>query len=256
MSGFFITGTDTGIGKTFATCALIHALQQRGLSVAAMKPIAAGGSIPAAGGSIPAAGGSTPAADPNDVGGVPMNEDVALFMEATGRRFPLHAVNPYFFKQAIAPHLAARHEGIDVDMAAIQNAYQDLAGRADVVLVEGAGGFLVPLSDSESMALIPAALRLPVILVVGMRLGCISHALLTQEAIRSRGLALAGWIANTPGAIMNAHDENLSTLTRMIDAPLIGEILYMDTHDALQAARRAAPYLSTEILIPPKQEPR
>ena len=235
MNGFFITGTDTGIGKTFVTCALLHALQRRGLTVAPMKPVAAG---------------------TLDFNGVPMNEDAALFMEATGHRFPLHLVNPYCFKEAIAPHIAATHDGIAVDMAVIQTAYGHLARRADVVLVEGAGGFLVPLSGSESMALIPAALHLPVILVVGMRLGCISHALLTQEAIRSRGLTLAGWIANASGGIMNARDENMSTLQRMIDAPLIGDIAHVahaGANDTLRAARMAALGLSTEILTPTKE---
>jgi dethiobiotin synthetase len=245
MSGFFITGTDTGIGKTFVACALMRALQQRGLTVAPMKPIAAGVPIQAAGVPIPAAGAV-------EVAGVPMNEDVALFMDATGHRFPLRAVNPYSFRQAVAPHIAARLEGVEVDMTVMQSAYRQLAARAEVVLVEGAGGFLVPLSDSESMALIPAALQLPVILVVGMRLGCLNHALLTLEAIRSRGLALAGWIANSaaPGALMNAYEDNLSTLKRMIDAPLIGETMHVDTSDSLQAASIAASRLSTEILIP------
>ncbi len=229
MTGFFITGTDTGIGKTFATCALIYALQQRGLAVAAMKPIAAG---------------------TIDVNGVPMNEDVALTTEASGHRFPLHAVNPYCFREAIAPHIAAQHEKIDVDMSVIRIAYRELAGRADVVLVEGAGGFLVPLSDSESMALIPSALHLSVILVVGMRLGCINHALLTAEAIRSRSLALAGWIANTPGESMNAYAENRSTLERLMDAPLLGELPHIHADNTLQAARIAASQLHTELLIP------
>ena len=237
MSGFFITGTDTGVGKTFVACALIHALQQRGLTVAPMKPVAAG---------------------TIDVNGVPLNEDVALLMEATGHRFPLHAVNPYSFREPIAPHIAAKREGVDIDMAVIRTAYGHLAGRADCVLVEGAGGFLVPLSEHESMALIPAALQLPVLLVVGMRLGCLNHALLTIEAIGSRGLALAGWIANTPaaGGIMNAYAENLSTLTRMLGAPLIGELAYVDTGDTRLASRAAASHLSTQILVPTTQEPR
>ncbi|MEO8104207.1 MAG: dethiobiotin synthase, partial [Betaproteobacteria bacterium] len=144
MSGYFITGTDTGAGKTFVACALIHALQARGLIVAPMKPIAAGVSMPGAG-------------RLNTVG-VPMNEDVAMLMDAASGRFPLDAVNPWCFKEAIAPHIAARREHVAVDIAVILAAYQRLAARADVVLVEGAGGFLVPLSDSESMALIPAAL--------------------------------------------------------------------------------------------------
>ncbi|MEO8103370.1 MAG: ATP-dependent dethiobiotin synthetase BioD, partial [Betaproteobacteria bacterium] len=130
---------------------------------------------------------------------------------------------------------------------------QRLAARADVVLVEGAGGFLVPLSDNESMALIPAALQLPVILVVGMRLGCINHALLTQEAIRSRGLVLAGWIANSPDGTMNARDENLATLTHMIEAPLIGDVGHWDLHgatDTRQATRLAGANLSTDLFFP------
>lgn len=229
MSGFFITGTDTGIGKTFIACALMVALQQRGMVVAPMKPVAAG---------------------TIDVNGVPMNEDVALAMEISGQRFPSHAVNPYCFREAIAPHIAAQHENIDVDLSVICIAYRELAARADVVLVEGAGGFLVPLSESDSMALIPSALKLSVILVVGMRLGCINHALLTAEAIRSRGLTLAGWIANTPGETMNAYAENLSTLQRLMGAPLLGELPHIHSDNTLHAARIAASQLHTELLIP------
>ena len=138
-------------------------------------------------------------------------------------------------------------------MSVIRGAYRQLAGAAQVVLVEGAGGFLVPLSASESMALLPAALQLPIVLVIGMRLGCLNHALLTVEAIRSRGLALAGWIANTPippGATMNAYAENLSTLRQMIGAPLLGEIPCVHADSSLQAARIAAAHLHTELLIP------
>ncbi len=232
MSGFFITGTDTGIGKTFITCALIHALQQRGLTVAPMKAIAAG----------------TIAVD-----GVEMNEDVALFVAATDHRYAVADINPYCFAEPIAPHLAALHDGASIDIDVIHAAYQLLAADADVVLVEGAGGFLVPMSTGESMALIPAALQLPVILVVGMRLGCLNHALLAQEAIRSRGLTLAGWIANSPSnEPMNARAENLSTLVRMIEAPLIGDVAYGGDIDTLQAARFASNYLQSDILISPK----
>ena len=229
MTGFFITGTDTGIGKTFAACALIHALQRRGLTVAPMKPIAAG---------------------TIDVNGVSMNEDVALLMDASAHRFAPHNVNPYCFNEAIAPHIAAAHENIGVDMSVIRTAFRELAGCADVVLVEGAGGFLVPLSDRESMALIPAALQLSVVLVVGMRLGCISHALLTAEAIQSRGLTLAGWIANTTGETMNAYADNLSTLQRMMGASLLGELPRILANNASEAARVAASHLHTELLIP------
>jgi dethiobiotin synthetase len=228
MTGFFITGTDTGVGKTLVTAALMHAMQQRGLAVAPMKPVAAG---------------------TIDVNGVPINDDVALLAEICGHRFPLHAVNPYCFHEAIAPHIAAQLENVEVDICVIQTAYLELATRADVVLVEGAGGFLVPLSGNESMALIPAALHLPVVLVVGMRLGCINHALLTVEAIHSRGLRLAGWVANTCGGIMNAYAENLSTLKSMIHAPLLGEIPRVLSADPMAAAREAGAMLNTHHLI-------
>ena len=227
MSGYFITGTDTGVGKTLVTGALMVALQQSGLVVAPMKPVAAG---------------------TIEVSGIAMNEDVALMLELSGHRFPRHAVNPYCFAEAIAPHIAARHEHVAVDMEGIRIAFATLSARADVVLVEGAGGFLVPMSANESMALIPSALQLPVILVVAMRLGCINHALLTVEAIRARGLKLAGWIANTPGARMNAYVDNLTTLDTMIPAPRLGEVELLSFATPLQAARAAAACLSIEPL--------
>lgn len=231
MSGFFITGTDTGIGKTFITCALIHALRQRGMTVAPMKPIAAGTIV---------------------VNGVEMNEDVALFMAATNHRYAVADINPYCFAEPIAPHLAAMHDGAHIDIDVIHSAYRRLVADANMVLVEGAGGFLVPMSAGESMALIPAALRLSVIMVIGMRLGCLNHALLTLEAIRARGLTLAGWIANSPSnEPMNARTENLSTLMRMIDAPLIGDVAYGGDGDTLQSARNAAAHLQSDILISP-----
>ena len=241
MSGFFITGTDTGVGKTFVTCALIYALQQRGIVAAPMKPIAAG---------VP-----TPTAGTIGDNGIPINEDVAFMMETSDHRFPLHAVHPYCFREAIAPHIAARHENIEVDLSVIRIAYRQLSDSAEVVLVEGAGGFLVPLSDSESMALIPSALQLPVVVVVGMRLGCINHALLTVEAIRARGLTLAGWIANTCNETMNAYEENLSTLKQLMKAPLLGELPHLQLSDTLQAARIAATHLHTELFIPATEQP-
>ena len=203
MSGYFITGTDTDVGKTFVLRALLLAFQQRGLCVAPMKPVAAG---------------------TIEVDGQQINEDVAHMMRETNNRFPLRAVNPYCFRDAIAPHIAAHREGVTVDINVIQAAYRALAANADIVLVEGAGGFLVPLSENDSMALIPAALQLHVILVVDMRLGCINHALLTVEAIATRKLTLAGWVANTSGDPMNAYLENLSALKNAIAAPLLGEI--------------------------------
>lgn len=232
MSGFFITGTDTGVGKTFVTGALMYALLKKGWSVAPMKPVAAG---------------------TIELDGLALNEDVALLTALAGHPFPLHAVNPYCFRDPIAPHIAAAREGVAVDIGVIQTAYLELRTRADVVLVEGAGGFLVPLSDDESMALIPQALLLPVILVVGMRLGCINHALLTVEAIRARGLTLAGWIANTPGEPMNAYAENLSTLQGLIAAPLLGEVPRLPAQDLGNAIPAAAARLDCAPLISTKE---
>jgi dethiobiotin synthetase len=200
---YFITGTDTEIGKTFAACALIHALAARGVNVAPMKPIAAG---------------------TINLDGVDVNEDVAALMAAAGNRFSLRDVNPYCFAEGIAPHIAAKHAGQTIAMPVIAAAYERLRSASDKVLVEGAGGFLVPMTDTQSMAEIPKVLGLEVILVVGMRIGCINHATLTAEAIRARGLTLAGWIANTPAAQMTAFEENLATLKSHIDAPLLGTI--------------------------------
>ncbi|MBL8521525.1 MAG: dethiobiotin synthase [Betaproteobacteria bacterium] len=230
MNNCFITGTDTGVGKTFATCALIAALQARGLDVAAMKPVAAG---------------VAPGA------GLAMNEDVAAYQDLTGHRHPLHLVNPYCFHDAIAPHIAAARQGVVPDLSVIHTAYNRLAERADVILVEGAGGFLVPLTEEASMADVPVRLHLDVILVVGMRLGCLNHALLTAEAIRARGLALAGWIANTPapGEPMNAYDENLSTLRLRLGAPMLGALRF--DPDPQGAAQRAAALLQLSPLLEP-----
>jgi dethiobiotin synthetase len=229
VGNFFITGTDTGIGKTHAACALIAAMTARGIDVAGMKPVAAG---------------------TRQAVGMAMNEDVAAFQQLTGQRFPLHLVNPYCLNEAIAPHIAAQHQGVSVDVSVIATAFNRLAERADSIVVEGAGGFLVPLSDAHTMAEIPVLLELPVILVVGMRLGCLSHALLTAEAIRARGLTLAGWMANTPGDTMNAYAENGSTLKTLLGAPCLGELPFDPQYDGPSArARRAAHHLNLETLL-------
>ena len=219
MSGFFITGTDTGVGKTLVTGALIVALQQRGLTVAPMKPIAAGTVM---------------------ANGMAVNEDVALLQELSSHRFALPDVNPYCFAEPIAPHIAAGRDGAHANLDVIRAAYARLAAQSDVVLVEGAGGFLVPMSRTASMAEIPVMLALPVILVVAMRLGCLNHALLTAEAIRARHLVLAGWVANTPGDQMTAYEENLVTLERLLDAPRLGVINQLDAENSVAAARLAA----------------
>ena len=231
MRNFFITGTDTDVGKTFVTCALIEAFATRGFRAMPMKPIAAG---------------------TMNMNGVVINADVAALREVSGTQASLADINPYCFAEPIAPHLAAQHESVTVEMRIIQAAFERLKADADTVLVEGAGGFLVPLSMRQSMADIPTALGLDVILVVDMRLGVLNHTLLTVEAIHSRGLTFAGWVANTAkaGAAMLAFDENRATLERLIAAPLLGTV----PHDArlqspAERARRASHHLRIDTLL-------
>ncbi len=231
MRNFFITGTDTDVGKTFVTCALLQAFAMRGLLATPMKPIAAG---------------------TINVNGVQMNTDVVALREASATKALLADISPYCFSEPIAPHLAAIHERVEIDMEVIRAAFLRLSLEADTVLVEGAGGFLVPLSATQSMAEIPSALSLDVILVVSMRLGVLNHALLTVEAIQARGLNLAGWVANIPiaGDTMMFLDENISTLSRMIAAPLLGIVPHDDQYDGAHAcAQRVAQLLNIEPLL-------
>ncbi|QEL56908.1 dethiobiotin synthase [Chromobacterium paludis] len=203
--GFFITGTDTEIGKTHSAVELIRQYQGEGKRVLAMKPVASGCEI------LP--------------DGSWHNDDVARLTAATGQT-DLALMNPYRFLPPVSPHIAARQAGVEIDPARIREHYARLAEHADIVLVEGAGGWLAPLSDTLFMEDLARELALPVILVVGMRLGCINHALLTARAIRHSGLALAGWVANCAQPPQAAYAENLATLQRHIPAPLLLEIPY------------------------------
>ena len=187
--GVFVTGTDTGVGKTRVAAALVAALAASGLRAVGMKPVAAG---------IDA--------------GAEVNEDVAALALAGNVEAPLALRNPYAFSAAIAPHLAARDEDVRIDLDVIARAFAALAGRADAVVVEGAGGALVPLAAGRDMLDVAAVLRLPVLLVVGMRLGCLNHALLSALAIRARGLVLAGWVANELPPGMPRCADNVATL--------------------------------------------
>ena len=226
-----MTGTDTDVGKTFVLRGLLSAFQQRGLCVAPMKPVAAG---------------------TVEINGQLINDDVALLQEISQHRYALADVNPYCLAEPIAPHIAATRENVRIDITVIAAAFARLAANADTVLVEGAGGFLVPLSATQSMAEIPMALKLDVIMVVAMRLGCLNHALLTAAAIRTRGLHLAGWVANSVGATqMPAFDENLASLKLMLDAPCLGVLPHMITGsagNATAAATLAASHLRLDSL--------
>ncbi|MEQ6289803.1 dethiobiotin synthase [Vogesella sp. GCM10023246] len=198
--GYFITGTDTEIGKTHSAVKLIRHWQAQGKSVLAMKPVASGCDI------LP--------------DGSWHNDDVARLVAATGQT-DLALMNPYRFLPPVSPHIAAREAGVQIDLALIADHYQGLAAEADVVLVEGAGGWLAPLSDGHRMQELAQQLQLPVILVVGMRLGCINHALLTAQAIRAAGCELAGWIANRVVPNQLAYADNLATLKQYLGEPLL-----------------------------------
>jgi dethiobiotin synthetase len=201
IRGVFITGTDTGVGKTVFACALLRAYAGRGLRAVGMKPIAAG-----------------------ITSGEPCHADVAALAAAGTVAAPLAMRNPYAFAPAIAPHLAAAEQGITIDIARIGEAYAQLAERADRVVVEGAGGVYVPLDTRHDMLDVAATLALPVLLVVAVRLGCLNHALLSAHAIRSRGLALAGWVANILDPALLRLDANVAALDARLPAPRVATL--------------------------------
>ena len=200
LPSWFIAGTDTEIGKTFSATALIFALKNRGIKAVGMKPVAAG---------IDADG---------------KNSDVESLISASNVQAPRELVNPYLFRPAIAPHIAAAETGRPIEIPRIVEAFNALCAMADAVVVEGVGGFCVPLGPNTDTSDLAFQLGLPVILIVGMRLGCINHALLTQHAILARGLTLSGWIANRIDPGMPHFEENLDTLKERLDAPLLGVI--------------------------------
>jgi len=215
--GYFVVGTDTGIGKTHATCALLHALARRHARVCGMKPIAAGG--------VQTAGGFS-------------NEDSIAHRAASTVRVPPELDNPILLPEPLSPHLAAARAGQAISFGVVLNAVAELRTRTDALVVEGAGGFLVPLSETQTGADLAVALQLPLVLVVGMRLGCLSHALLTAEAIRARGLVLAGWIANRVDPDFLCPEENLAYLRTHLGAPLLAELPYSAARDPRADADR------------------
>lgn len=219
--GLFIAGTDTAVGKTRVTAGLVRALNAEGVRAIGMKPVASG----------------------TDAHG--RNEDV-LALRAASAPLPqalIDDINPYLFAWPVSPHLAAAREGVTIEPARIQAATARLAAQSDALLVEGTGGWLAPISARASMADIARRLGLPVVLVVGMRLGCLNHALLTARAIVADGLALRGWIASVIDPKMLALQENLQALEERLDAPPLGLLPHLahDTHDAghLRAAALA-----------------
>lgn len=215
MNGWFITGTDTGCGKTAITLGLMAALQRRGIQTVGMKPVASG-------------------AEPTPAG--PRNEDALLIQTQGSVKPPYTAVNPYLFDPPIAPHLAARQAGAEIDLERIRRTCVQLAAQADRLIVEGVGGWRVPLGPRSTLADLARLLDLPVILVVGLRLGCLNHALLTAEAIARDGLFLAGWVANRIDPAMREVEANIESLRERLTAPLLGVIPHLPGYAAEKTA--------------------
>jgi dethiobiotin synthetase len=204
--GYFITGTDTGVGKTVVTLGLMQALQTRGNTVVAMKPVAAGCE-------------QTPDGLRND--------DALRLQQQASIELDYAQINPYAFAPAIAPHIAAEQAGVRIDIENIINKYSELSCMSDCVLVEGAGGWQVPLNGDQTLADLARFLGLDVIMVVGIRLGCLNHALLTAVSIAAAGCTLAGWVANQLPPSSECTQENINYLKSRISVPLLGVLPIM-----------------------------
>lgn len=216
---YFITGTDTDCGKTLVTLGFMQLCLERGLKTAGMKPVAAGALLTHEG---------------------LLNPDALAIQGLSNPALSYAEVNPYCFEPAVAPHLAAKLAGASIDLGTIKGQYHQLCKSHEAVVVEGAGGWKVPLNDEQDTADLCRQLDLPVILVVGLRLGCINHALLSVEAILASGQPLLGWIANHIDANMSLAEDNIQTLKQRINAPLLGRIPRLDR----VCAETVATYLS------------
>lgn len=203
--GLFVTGTDTGSGKTHVAADLIRRLRGQGIGVAGFKPVASGGEL-------------------HD--GNLRNDDALTLADASGLALPYATVNPYCFAPPIAPHLAAAEAGVQIDLDVIRAAYDAVGQRADIVIVEGAGGWHVPLGGGLDIAGLARALALPVLLVVGLRLGCINHARLTESAILASGVRLIGWIGSQIDPHMARLEDNLATLDEVLESPCLGVLTH------------------------------
>lgn len=216
---YYVTGTDTGIGKSVASVALLHALRARGLRAVGMKPVASGCERSAEGW---------------------RNED-AIALRQASEPVPAYAdINPYALPQPLAPELAAADAGVDIAMPPITAAYRRLASMADAVVVEGVGGWAAPISATIDQLDVVRALQLPVVMVVGLRLGCINHARLTARAIAADGAMLAGWIANDIDPLMSRSDDNFAILQRVLAAPCWGRLPHSPSLDPAAMAKHLA----------------
>ncbi|KPJ90206.1 MAG: hypothetical protein AMJ53_14510 [Gammaproteobacteria bacterium SG8_11] len=203
--GFFITGTDTEIGKTTASLVLMRAFKQQGYQVAGMKPVAAGCQL-----------------TPDGL----RNDDAQKLLSESSIDLPYELVNPFAYEPPIAPHIAAAIINDTLNIGAIANAYAKIAAQVDVVIVEGVGGWAVPINDKQTMADVAKALKLPVILVSGIRLGCLNHTLLSIDAIRAKGCHIAGWIANLLGENNSVSQQNIEYLKNSLPEPCLGTLPY------------------------------
>lgn len=216
MSGFYVTGTDTGIGKTIASTALLHALRSQGMRATGMKPVASG-------------------CEPSAAGW--RNEDALALLAASDPQ-PLYAdLNPYALPLPLAPEIAAREADVAIRLDTLVSAFQRLQDLADAVVVEGVGGWSAPLSATLDQVDLVRVLRLPVVMVVGMRLGCINHARLTARAIAADGCELVGWIANHMDPDMQRQDENFELLRMRLQAPCWGRLPFSPKPDAQDMSR-------------------
>nr|VFJ66100.1 MAG: dethiobiotin synthetase [Candidatus Kentron sp. FM]VFJ77479.1 MAG: dethiobiotin synthetase [Candidatus Kentron sp. FM]VFK17529.1 MAG: dethiobiotin synthetase [Candidatus Kentron sp. FM] len=220
-AGIFVTGTDTDVGKTWVSLGIMAALQGAGISTIAMKPVASG--------CLPTEQGLR-------------NDDAERLMAQSSVPLPYELVNPFAFEPAIAPHIAAAEAGRTISLEKIESCYHTLTGLAQCCVVEGAGGWLVPLTDTETAADLVARLGLPIILVVGIRLGCINHTLLSVESILRAGHNLLGWVANCPESGVERGEENILALTHRIDAPLLARIPW--------SAQPCVPEFAKRIAVP------
>ena len=206
-AGYFVTGTDTGVGKTLVSAALLLLLARRLERVVGMKPVASG--------CVESGSGLR-------------NDDARLLIASSSIEVDYADVNPYAFAPAIAPHLAAEEAGVRIELETVLNHFEHLRTEADCVVVEGVGGWMVPLGHILTTEHLAKALNLPVVLVVGLRLGCLNHALLTARAIEAAGLHLAGWVANAIDPDMERVNDNLRTLTKRLNAPFLGAVPWVD----------------------------
>jgi dethiobiotin synthetase len=223
-AGLFITGTDTGVGKTRVAAALLRAGTQAGLAMAPMKPVASGAEF----------------FDVGDGRRELRNDDALMLLEAAGGRHDYATINPYCFEPAVSPHIAALDAGVTVDPARVQSAAVGLATKCDCLVVEGAGGWFAPLGPALTIADLAGTLKLPVLLVVGLRLGCLNHAMLSRQAIERSGLELAGWAVSEIDPTMPRRAENLATLHQTFGGQPLLHLGFKPTSTAELAAGTGA----------------